>query len=163
MAPEAGPIKLKPTLTGLKKMDLLGTSNIEGFPEHIAQGKSNECAVASLQWIYERFGIDSNYDSVKSGLTFGKRGVDLLQISKHLESHGFSSYACQSGIEHLKQASGNLIALVHPHHFVVVIDYTPGTGFRIMDPAFGMLVLPQFLMRFWFCGKSLLVSNGSAQ
>ena len=144
-------------------MDLLGASNIEGFPEHIAQNKSNECAIACLQWIYKRYGVESTYDTIKSGLTFGKRGVDLLQISDQLNSRGFSSYACKSGVEHLKQASGNLIALVRPHHYVVVIDYTPGTGFRIMDPAFGMLVLPQFLMRFWFCGKSLLVPNGSTQ
>jgi predicted double-glycine peptidase len=104
------------------------------------------------------------YSYIAERIKITGKGASFLDIQRFFEAEGFLVEGFRNGVDSLQDASGNIIAAVHPRHFVVVEAFLPDGTLIVKDPSAGLIRVPRWAFRLWWRGAYLRVTSqaGSA-
>lgn len=131
------PIIKKPLVRRLQAWRL-GASYL-GSRGVVLQQKRNDCGLAALQMILERFGVQVAAEELKALVRLQPRGATLSSLGHAAEEFGLRSYGWKLYPEDLNLIAFPFLAWLKQGHYVVVERLLKDGSLVVLDPALGRL------------------------
>jgi ABC-type bacteriocin/lantibiotic exporter with double-glycine peptidase domain len=133
----------------------LGTEGV------VFQDGGNTCGPAALKMILDHHGVNVRLRELERKGGQGKRGMDMLSLSRLAQAFGLYASGWRLDIEDLQGRCLPAILFVENTHFVVLDSVHPRGDFFVRDPAKGKMRLSKSkLMNMWG-GETLLFCSDS--
>ncbi len=130
----------------------------EGKEGVLMQTSYNDCGPASLQMIFERYGIVSSVDEIEQHVGMKAGGASMLSLKEAADRKGLHAEGWRLTMTDFMKASFPLMLFVNDDHFVVA-DSTCGQEVFLRDPAVGRIKMPLLeLPRIWR-GETLMIAK----
>ncbi len=140
----------------------LGGTEYLGSEGVFFQQDSNDCGVAALKMIFDRYGVRADYEQIRNRLQTRASGTDMLNMRELAREEGLASEGWRLAPHDLPAIPLPAILLVRRNHFVVV-ERVDSDRALILDPARGRLRLScRKLLCLWHGETLLFYKPGAA-
>lgn len=129
--------------------DFIGKENVR------LQVRENDCGPASLQMIFDYYGICSTTDAVERSTGMTEKGVTMFALKQTAKLNGLDADGWRLTAEELSQSQFPALLFVNHDHFIVA-DSARGDEFFLRDPAIGRVRISRAMLNRIWRGETLL-------
>jgi len=122
--------------------------------KYIPQNEASECGLACLAMIFSGYGLHTDLRYLRNKFPISSRGMSALDVVNVAKSSGFDFKASRYTLDQISSISKPVI-LHWTHDHFVVLERVSRKGYRIFNPATGILYLQKIDMNRGFTGIAI--------